>query len=254
MDGFTLLPPPGTRVAVVGGCGGIGRAVVARAVEIGLRVVVLDLPRSMALFPPPEGALAVACDAMDEASMGAAFDTVAREFDGLDAVINLVGFTKERMRLSDLPLAEWDEITRGTLTSAFLVSRAALPLLRAAGGGSMVHTASTFGVAVSLPGYGPYAASKAGVMNLVRALATECGPEIRVNAVAPGLVQTAFLQGGTGRPEKNERIDADAVTRMLPMRRIAQPADMVGTYLFLIGPGSVYITSQTIHVNGGLWS
>ncbi|CAG9179741.1 MULTISPECIES: SDR family NAD(P)-dependent oxidoreductase [Cupriavidus] len=254
MDGFTLLPPRGTRVVVVGGCGGIGRAVVAQAVESGLRVAVLDLPRSMALFPPPDGTLAVGCDAMDEQSVAAAFETVSREFGGLDAVINLVGFTKERMRLDDMPLAEWQEITSGTLTSAFLVSRAALPLLRAAGGGALVHTASTFGVAVSLPGYGPYAASKAGVINLVRALATECGPDIRVNAVAPGIVQTAFLQGGTGRPEKQERIDADAVTRMLPMRRIAQPDEMVGTFLFLIGPGSAYITSQTIHVNGGLWS
>lgn len=253
-EAFTLLPAAGSRVAIAGGCGGIGRALVARALEIGLEVAVLDVPRSIEQFPPPAGVLVLGCDATDEGSIAAAFGELTARWGSLDALINLVGYTKERMRLEDMPLAEWNEITTGTLTSAFMLSRAAIPLLRTAGGGAIVHTASTFGVAVSLPGYGPYAASKAGVINLTRALATECGPAIRVNALAPGLVQTAFLQGGTGRPEKNEKIDATAVTRALPMQRIAQPEDMVGTFLFLIGPGSAYITAQTIHVNGGLWS
>lgn len=253
MSEYSLLPPAGSRVAVVGGCGGIGRAVVARAVDLGLRVAVLDLPGSLAQFPPPKGVLAIECDAMDEQQVERAFEAVSQNLGGLDALINLVGFTKDRTQLAQMPLTEWREITDGTLTSAFLVSRAAIPLLRASGG-AMVHTASTFGVAVPLPGYGPYAAAKAAVMNLVRALATECGPEVRVNAVAPGLVQTAFLHGGTGRPEKADRIDADGVTRAIPLRRIAQADDMVGTYLFLVGPGSAYITAQTVHVNGGMWS
>lgn len=251
---FTLLPLAGSRVAIAGGCGGIGRTLVARAVEIGLQVAVLDMPRSIEQFPPPDGVLALACDATDETGIRAAFAHLESCWGKLDALINLVGFTKERMLLENMSLEEWNEITTGTLTTAFMLSRAAIPLLRAAGGGAIVHTSSTFGVAVSLAGYGPYAAAKAGIINLTRSLATECGPAIRVNALAPGLVQTAFLQGGTGRPEKQEKIDATAVTRMLPMQRIAQPEDMVGTFLFLIGPGSAYITSQTIHVNGGLWS
>jgi NAD(P)-dependent dehydrogenase (short-subunit alcohol dehydrogenase family) len=251
---FTLLPAPGSRVAIAGGCGGIGRAIVKRAVEIGLQVAVLDLPRSIEQSPPPPGVLVLACDALEEASIAAAFAELSARWGKLEALINLVGFTKERVRIENMPLTEWNEITAGSLTSAFLLSRAAIPMLKAAGGGSIVHTASTFGVSVPMPGYGPYAASKAGVINLTRALAIECSPAIRVNAIAPGLVQTAFLQGGTGRPEKSEQIDVEAVTRLLPMQRVAQAEDMVGAFLFLIGPGSAYITSQTIHVNGGAWS
>jgi NAD(P)-dependent dehydrogenase (short-subunit alcohol dehydrogenase family) len=151
---FTLLPAPGSRVAIAGGCGGIGRAIVKRAVEIGLQVAVLDLPRSIEQSPPPPGVLVLACDALEEASIAAAFAELSARWGKLEALINLVGFTKERVRIENMPLTEWNEITAGSLTSAFLLSRAAIPMLKAAGGGSIVHTASTFGVSVPMPGYG----------------------------------------------------------------------------------------------------
>ena len=254
MSGFALMPPPGTRVAVAGGCGGMGRAFVRAAVAAGLDVIVLDLARSIDAFPPPEGVLTVACDASDEAQVKRAFEVIAAQGARLDALINLVGFTNEPKALADMPLAEWNEILTGSLTSAFLLSRAAMPLLRQAPGAAMVHVSSTFGVWVPQAGFGPYAVAKAGIINLVRALATECGPGIRVNGLAPGITQTAFLDGGTGRPAKQTRTNTDMVAAMTPAKRIAQPEDMLGALLFLIGPGSQYVTAQTLHVNGGLWS
>ncbi|MBK7263326.1 MAG: SDR family oxidoreductase [Rubrivivax sp.] len=249
-----LLPPAGTRVVVAGGCGGIGRAFVAAAQAAQLELVVLDLERSIAAAPPPPGVLAIACDALHEDQVQRALGEVGAHWGACDALVNLVGYTHERTPVERLPSAQWDDIVDGTLRSAFLLSREVIPLLKAGRAPSMVHTSSTFGVRVSMPGYAPYAAAKAGVINLVRALATELAPAVRVNAVAPGVVDTAFLQGGTGQQEKLERIDPAQFAASVPLRRVGQPSDIVGPLLFLIGPGSAYMTGQTLHINGGIWS
>ena len=100
-------------------------------------------------------------------------------------------------------------------------------------------------------GYGPYAASKAGVINLIRALATEWSPEIRVNGVAPGVIDTAFLQGGTGWDAKQTGIDMSRFVQGVPLGRVGQPAEIAHTLLYLLSPAASYITGQTVHVNGG---
>lgn len=232
----------------------MGRAFVAAALDARLQVAVLDLPRSLAEHPVPGGVRAVPCDATDENSVTTAFAEVADRWPGVDAVVNLVGFTSARLPVADLPAEVWDEVTAGSLRSAFLVSRAAIPLLRSGKSPALVHTSSTFGVAVRHVGYAAYAAAKAGVMNLVRALALECGPDIRVNALAPGLTDTQFIRGGTGRELRATQLDTTAIGAALPLMRIAQAADMVGPLMFLIGPASGYLTAQTLHVNGGMWS
>ncbi len=250
-----LMPVAGTRVVVAGGCGGIGRAFVAAAQAHALQVIVLDLESSIRENPPPAGVQAIACNALHEDEIKHAMAQVHSTWGGAcDAFVNLVGYTRERTLVEHLPSAEWDDIISGTLRSAYLLSREAIPLLRAGKTPALVHTSSTFGVRVALPGYGPYAAVKAGVINLVRALATELAPVIRVNAVAPGAVETAFLKGGTSQPEKSVRIDVDQLAQAVPLQRIAQPNDIVGPLMFLMGPGSAYMTGQTVHVNGGFWS
>src|SRR3546814_13252772 len=115
----------------------------------------------------------------------------------------------------------------------------------------MIHVSSTFGVWVPQSGFGPYAVAKAGIINLVRVLATECGPDIRVNGLAPGITQTAFLDGGTGRPAKQTKTNTDMVATMTAAKRIAQPEEMHGALFFLIGPGPDYCPSQQTHVKGG---
>ncbi|MEZ5741999.1 MAG: SDR family oxidoreductase [Burkholderiaceae bacterium] len=249
-----LMPKAGTRVVVAGGCGGIGRAFVAAAHAHDMQVIVLDLDASIRENPPPQGVQAIGCNALHELEVKQAIDQVRSTWGACDAFINLVGYTRERTPVEHLPSAEWDDILSGTLRSAYLLSREAIPLLRAGQTPALVHTSSTFGVRVAMPGYAPYAAAKAGVINLVRALATELAPVIRVNAVAPGAVQTAFLKGGTSQPEKSQRIDVDQLAQAVPLQRIAQPDDIVGPLMFLIGPGSAYMTGQTVHVNGGFWS
>jgi NAD(P)-dependent dehydrogenase (short-subunit alcohol dehydrogenase family) len=251
----SFTPAVGHRLLVIGGCGGMGRVLVQSAVELGLRVAVLDIERSITQFPTPEGVLTIACNISDEEAVQAAFAKVSGEWGAIDALVNLAGYTGERVRVEDMKTEEWDDIVNTDLRGMFLVARASAPLLRASAAQghapAAVLVSSTFGVRVPHVGYGPYAASKAGVINLIRALATEWSPEIRVNGVAPGVIQTAFLTGGTGRDAKQSGIDMSRFVQGVPLGRVGLPAEIANTLLFLLSPAASYITGQTIHVNGG---
>jgi 3-oxoacyl-[acyl-carrier protein] reductase len=243
-------------MVIAGGCGGIGESIVRESLAIGLEVIVLDLPSSIEANPPPaEVADAIGLDAGNEGAVSEAFARIARRWPMVDAVINLVGFTRERIRIESMPTKEWDDIVSGNLRSAFLISRAAAPGLRASAEAdrhpAMVLTTSTFGVRVSQPGYGPYASSKAGVIGLCKALSTEWAPHIRVNAVAPGVIKTPFLAGGTGRPPKQTGLDQERFVATVALGRLGEPVEITGPMLFLLSEAASYITGQTLHVNGG---
>jgi 3-oxoacyl-[acyl-carrier protein] reductase len=248
----TSMLPPGARIAIVGACGGIGRSLVTACIAAQLRVAALDLGSSIARHPPPASALAVPCDASDAVQVGAAFAQVEQQFGALDGLVNLVGFKLATLSIEATPPELWDEGIAGNLRSAYLVSRAALPLLRRGSGAAIVHVSSGLG-SHGGRGYGPYAAAKGAINTLVRILANECGPAIRANAVAPGYIDTAFARGGTGRSNEDElpAIDAAAHASRIPAGRIGTPQDVVGPVLFLLGPGSAYVNGQILHVNGG---
>ena len=254
-DPLALAPPPGRRIAVVGGAGGIGRVLVARLAQGGCRVAVLDMAASLARFEAPPDVLAHPVDVTDEASVEAGFAGVDGRFGGLDGLVNLAGFTAARQPVGEISAATWRAVLDANLDGTFLTCRAALPLLHRGEDAAIVNTSS--GLALKpTPGYGPYAAAKAGVLALTRLLAQENAPRVRVNAVAPSAVDTPFLRGGTGRGGDADgagpRLDLDAYLRTIPLARLAEPADVVGPILFLLGPASAYVTGQTLHVNGGL--
>jgi len=196
---------------------------------------------------------AIAADARDDGAVADAFAAIGQRWGGCDAIVNLCGYADEARPVLETPGGTWHDVLAGNLGAAFHVSRHGAPLLRP--GGSLVHMAS--GIAqLGTPGYGPYGAAKAGVINLVRTLAQELAPAIRVNAVAPAAVDTAFLRGGTGRGAEDgppRRLDADAYAARVPLGRIAVPDDVAGPILFLLGPGASYITGQTLYINGGTY-
>ena len=233
----------------------MGRAMVQAALALDLRVAVLDIERSIAQFPPPQGVLTITCNVSDEASVQAAFEQIKTACGAVDAFVNLAGYTGERVRVEDMSTQEWDDIVNTDLRGMFLAARACAPLLRASAAEGNTPAAmlvsSTFGVRVPHVGYGPYAASKAGVINLTRALATEWAPEIRVNGVAPGVIDTAFLKGGTGRDVKQTGLDMSRFVQGVALQRLGQPEEIASTLMFLLSPAASYITGQTIHVNGG---
>jgi NAD(P)-dependent dehydrogenase (short-subunit alcohol dehydrogenase family) len=239
------------RLAVLGGAGGIGRALVARAVADGWQVSVLDLPASLARHPVPDGVRAIGLDGSDEASVGAAFAALG---DGLEGFVNLAGFASPMQKLGEVKPDVWDEVVTGNLRTAFLSARAALPLLAKGTDPAVVLMVSGL-AAFTRPGYGPYAACKAAMVSMTKTLALEAAPAIRVNAVGPGAVDTAFLRGGTGRSDEDQppRLDVNAYAAVIPLKRIAVAEDVVGPTLFLLGPDSAYMTGQVLWVNGGAY-
>lgn len=252
IDYSRLGPPPGSRLLVVGGCGGIGRVLVKAAVETGLKVAVFDLPEVIAQHWPPAGVLAIPVDATNEQKVTSAFAELDKSWPGLDGLVNLAGFTNKRVPLEEIGPDEFEEIHAGSLRSTYLMARAALPRLRAAGGGAIVHTASGLATRV-LRGFAPYAAAKAGVIALTKAIAVENGPDIRANTIAPSATDTEFLIGGTGRAATHgggKHVDMNVV-QATPMKRLGQPEDVVGPILFLLGPASRFMTGQVLWINGG---
>ncbi len=256
-DFSRLAPAAGSRVAVVGGSGGIGRALIVACLENDLRVVNLDMARSIEERPTPQGTPCIPLDASDEAQVKSAFAKAEKELDGLDALVHLAGFADLPTSIDDMGADRWDEMIAVNLRSAFLCARTALPMLRADGGGNIVNTASGLAKMV-VPGFAAYSASKAGIIALTKVLATENAPAVRANVVAPGPINTAFLSGGTGRGGKDgaqgwfqKASDESGIEKSIPMGRIGEVDDVVGPILFLMGAAAGYMTGQVLYINGG---
>lgn len=251
-----LGPPPGSRVLIAGGCGGIGRELTRACLTLGLRVAVLDIQASMESTPLEEGVKYIAFDGRDVGSIHDAIGRVARDYTGLEAFFFLSGFPIiPRRPLADVSFEKWNELMSVNLTSAYLLVNEIAPLLSQGTAPAIVTVASSLAYQV-MPGMGAYAASKGGLVTLTKAFAMELAPHVRVNAVAPGAVDTDFLGGGTGRSEdaaNRSWFDAmsEKYSATIPLGRVAVPADVVGPMLFLAGPAASYMTGQVLHLNGG---
>ena len=258
VDFSRLGPPEGFRLVVTGGCGGIGRRLVEVALESGVKVAVLDLPASLERHGVPDGVLPVEMDAKDDASTKAAFAKVGAAWDGaIDGLVHLPGFMNRHTTVEDLSMDEIDEVLSVNLRSAFSTVHAALPMMRKAGGGSTVLTASGLATLVE-KGTGTYSAAKAGIIALAKGLAKENAPDMRFNCIAPGAVDTAFLRGGTGRGGDDANdvnftgdMDKSKMLATIPLGRIAVVEDVIGPILFLLGDKSRFMTGQTLYINGG---
>ena len=254
-DFARLAPPRGARILVAGGCGGIGRAVVAACRAIGLKTSVLDLPVSIERHPPADGALVLPADATDPEAVGRALKRLDSAWDGLDALVFLVGYAiMPPTPIEALTPAQWNELMAANLRSAFLLSQAALPALRRGRDPALVTVASNMAFNPQR-GFGAYAATKGGLISFTKAFAIEHAPQIRANVVAPSAIDTAFMRGGTQRDDPADDSWYKALlpryVPMIPLGRVAEVADVIGPILFLAGPASRYMTGQVLHVNGG---
>lgn len=258
LDLARLAPEPGSRIVVVGGCGGIGAALTTGALQLGMEVVNLDLERAIATRPPDPRIRSIAIDLRDSASFAAAAADVASHWPSIDAAVYLSGFSPPPHSVASTTLDEWDEVLDVNLRGAFVAAKHLAPLL-SAGAGSLVLVSS--GLATNVErGWSAYSASKAGLNALGKVLAKELAPAVRVNVIAPGPVETPFLVGGTGRTAGAADCNSGwfaksgygaAILPTIPLQRIAVPDDVVAPIMFLLGPGARYITGQTLYVNGG---
>lgn len=235
-------------LAILGGCGGIGRQLVTDAQAAGWTPIVFDLARSIEAHPLP-GVETHAVDASDAKDVARAAAQVAEPLQGF---VNLCGFMSDQGPLAERDPDDWRGVMDGNLNAAFYVARAFLP--RMAKGGAIVQVGSGLGHNAR-PGYGPYAIAKAGISALTRQLALENAPDVRVNCVAPSAVDTAFLRGGTGRSDEDQpnALNMQAYASAIPMQRIAEADDVTGPILFLLSDAARYITGQVLHVNGGAY-
>jgi NAD(P)-dependent dehydrogenase (short-subunit alcohol dehydrogenase family) len=240
----------GKRALVTGAAQGLGREFVLHLVRLGARVIASDvrqegLAETCELAACAGGeAVAVRAD-VSSAEQTADLARAAQEaFAGVDALVNNAALIEGLMRrpFDEIPEGEWDRVLAVNAKGPWLCARAVAPLMRD-GGGSIVNLSSEVAYSGS-PGVAHYVSSKAAVIGLTRALATELGPDgIRVNAIAPGFIETAgsrgLLLGGT--------YDASST----PLRRVGQPDDLLGVLAFLVSDESAFMTGQTLLVNGG---
>jgi 3-oxoacyl-[acyl-carrier protein] reductase len=238
------------RLAVVTGAGqGLGRAFAARLLAEGARVMIVDIDGAKAKGVADElgdGAFADEVDVADEASVTALAER-SRALGTVDVLVNNASIfsTLEMRPFDEIPVAEWDKVMRVNITGAYLCSRAFVAGMRTAGYGKIVNISSAT-VVIGRPLYLHYVTSKAGVIGMTRAMASELGPVgIRVNAVTPGATQTEVPRR-TVTAEQAERIIAAQA-----IKRREVPGDVVGTVAFLAAPDSDFITGQTINVDGG---
>lgn len=231
--------PPEPRLAwVTGAAGGIGRAVVAALLADGWRVEASDLAAPADADPAASWSR---LDVTDERAVGAFAGGLAR----CDAVVHLAGRTG-RGPLAEVTSGEWRELLEVNLTSAFLVARAAGPLLAAARG-RLVLCASSNGLNGGSALSGPaYAVAKAGIVNLTRYLAREwAAAGVRVNCVAPGPIDTPMLD------RLGPAVRA-SLARAVPLGRVGRAEEVAASVRFLCSEGAGFLTGTVQNISGGL--
>jgi NAD(P)-dependent dehydrogenase (short-subunit alcohol dehydrogenase family) len=242
------------KVAVIsGGAGGIGSAAGKIFCAQGAKVALIDsnlealgkaVTEIKAAQPDAQIKLYVA-DLGVEAEASRVLADVEKDFDRLDVLVNNVGIRRYEP-IADAPWEAWNEIVRVNLLSFVSMTRAALPLLRKLGNGSIINVSSTYAV-YGRKGMGAYDATKAGVLALTRTTAFEEGEYgVRANAICPGFTKTVFHL---------KRMGEEAVNALVPpcvLKRWADPSEMAYPMLWLASDEASYVTGSTFMIDGGL--
>ena len=245
------------KVAVItGGASGIGRAAAAMMAAEGAAVVIGDLELDKAAEAAAEitaaggRAVGLAVNALEEESLHALVESAVEEFGALHIMCNHVGGSNPRkdLDLLRMDMAEFDRTMALNVRSTVVGSRAALPHLIAAGGGSIINTASVAGISGDFL-QAAYGTAKAAVIRLTQYIATQYGEQyVRCNAIAPGAIMTPALQNNLSA----EVIEGIRGHNSLPF--IGAPEDIAAAMVFLASDESRYITGQLLTVDGGMSS
>jgi 3-oxoacyl-[acyl-carrier protein] reductase len=235
---------------VTGASRGIGAAIALELAHRGLKVVgtattdegAARISAALKAFPGSQGAR---LDVNDAAAAEALVDSLAKEQGGLHVLVNNAGITRDTlaMRMKD---DDWDAVLDTNLKAVFRMSRAVMRTMMKQRYGRIVNITSVVGASGN-PGQANYAAAKAGVAGMTRALARELGSRgITVNCVAPGFIETDMT---AALPEAQQQ----ALLGQIPLGHLGKPADIAHAVAFLASPQAGYLTGQEIHVNGGMF-
>jgi 3-oxoacyl-[acyl-carrier protein] reductase len=240
----------GYRVVVTGGSRGIGAACCRLFARAGASVLIQYLAsgvkagellaelRQMSDRPHRK----VRCDVTRRENVETLFQAVQQEWNGLDCLINNAGVWVHEP-LEKLDHQQLQATLSVNVIGPFLCAREAVPLLRRSQNGSIINISSTAGQRGEAF-YSPYAASKGAIISATKSWATELAPDIRVNAVAPGWVDTDMTAQALGE-RRDEILDS------IPLHRVASPEDIAGPVVFLASPLARHITGEILNVNGG---
>jgi len=244
------------RVAISAGANGIGRAIAEAYLAQGDKVYVCDLDEAaLASFAQEHpDVVAIKANAGDPEDVANFFAQIAGDEARLDILVNNAGIAGPTARLEDIDPAAWVETINVDLNSAFFFARHAIPMLRAAGGGSIVNIASNAAF-FGFPMRSPYASAKWGLIGLTKTMAMELGPEgIRVNAVCPGSVEGPRIDGvierdAAGRGMERAAVEAEYKSQS-SLRTFVSAAEVVGLVTYLTSDIGQRISGQAIGLDG----
>jgi NAD(P)-dependent dehydrogenase (short-subunit alcohol dehydrogenase family) len=238
------------KVAVVTGAAqGIGRAIADGLAREGARVIVADLRGAEEAATSYEGGVGVTVDVSKEDEVQRLVDETVAHCGGVDILVNNAGlYASLEMRPFDqIPLDEWRQVMDVNVASMFLTARAVVPVMRGRGGGRIVNISSGTPFR-GVPFLLHYVTSKGAIVAFTRALAKELGKDkVLVNCVAPGFTMSAGVEA---HPEVIEKLrDVSVAARTIQRDQV--PEDVVGAVAYFCGPGSDFVTGQTIVIDGG---
>jgi 3-oxoacyl-[acyl-carrier protein] reductase len=241
------------KTAIITGAGsGIGRATAERYVREGARVLVADIDLDHAhetCAPLGEAAVPVAVDVGDPTAVQSMVAAAVERFGTIDVLYNNAGVAETVKPLEDVPLAEWNRVLTVNLTAFFLCAQAVAPVMRRAGGGSIIVTAS-IAARRPRPGMAAYVASKSGAIGLAKALAIElAGDHIRVNVINPGPARTPMLKEFGLASDEGEALRR--LSEALPLGAPIEGDDIAAAAVYLGSDESAKVTGLVMNVDGG---
>jgi NAD(P)-dependent dehydrogenase (short-subunit alcohol dehydrogenase family) len=248
----------GQRVLITAGAGGIGLAIAELLAEQGAQLFICDVAQdaldAFAKRFPAQGR--IKADVALDADVDRMFDAVRAHLGGLDALINNAGIAGPTGGVDEIDPGDWRRCIDICLTGQFLCARRAVPMLREAGGGSIVNMSSAAG----RHGYAfrtPYSSAKFGVIGLTQSLAKELGPQnIRVNAILPGIVEGARITAVIRDRAKQLGISDQEMERRylerVSLRRMVTPSDVAAMVAFLLSEAGRNISGQSLGVDGNV--